>query len=118
MEVAKQVERYGEDLSLFCRVENCCPESAGWIKWTSENEFSTIFIDVKHLIVNESSKYDGGTNERGFFLDIRKITRQDLNMKYSCTYGFEKSEKQLLLNTDVFFGEYDALSNAFLINNS
>lgn len=101
--------KYGEDLSLYCKVKNCCLESAGWIQWTSENEFTTIFIDVKDITVAGSSKYNGKINENGFFLVMRNITREDLNVYYSCTYGFQVSEKKILLETDAIFGEYWAL---------
>ncbi|XP_052083520.1 uncharacterized protein LOC127720810 [Mytilus californianus] len=103
--VAKKVWKYGEDLSLYCQVENCCLDSSGWIKWTSKNEFSTIFIDVKDLTVAGSSKYNGKINENGFFLVLRNITREDFNVYYSCTYGFHVSKKKILLETDAFFAK-------------
>lgn len=98
--------QYGEDLRLFCQVEDCCRQSAGWGKWTPNNKLNTIFIDVKSLQKDEKSKYFGGTSESGFFLVIRNITRDDLGIAYSCTYGFEVSEKKILLKSDVFIGEY------------
>lgn len=101
----KKVTKYGEDLSLSCQVENCCPESAGWGKWTPKNELVTIFIDVKDLNVDNISKYDGAIVNTGFSLVIRNLTRDDLNLTYSCTYGFLVSKKKMLLKTDAFHGE-------------
>ncbi|XP_071147845.1 uncharacterized protein [Mytilus edulis] len=103
-EVKKKVFHYGEDLSLSCCVHNCCQEAAGWGKWTN-NELTTIFIDVKYLHVDNNSKYDGGINETEFLLVIRNITEFDLNINYSCTYGFKIGHKKMLLETDVFFEE-------------
>lgn len=98
--------QYGEDLRLSCQVENCCIKSVGWVKWTSDDEFDTIFIDVRDLGDEESLKYSGGTDERGFFLIIRNITRNDLNISYSCSYGFTFSKGKVLMEKDVFFGQY------------
>ncbi|VDI83794.1 Hypothetical predicted protein [Mytilus galloprovincialis] len=100
--VVQKVMKYGEDLSLSCKVENCCLGSAGWGKWTPQNEFITIFIDVKDLNVDNSSKYDGAIDKTGFSLVIRNITRDDLNSTYSCTYGFLVSKKKMLTKTDAF----------------
>lgn len=104
--VVQKVRKYGEDLSLSCHVENCCQESAGWGKWTPKNEFITIFIDVKDLNVDNSSKYDGAIDKTGFSLDIRNLTRDDLNLTYSCTYGFLVSKKKMLTKTDAFLENY------------
>ncbi|CAC5383960.1 unnamed protein product [Mytilus coruscus] len=97
-----KVLQYGDDLSLFCPVDNCCLESAGWGKWTSKDELTTIFIDVKDLDSNDTSKYAGGTYSNGFSLLIRNFSREDLNIAYSCTYGFQVSQKKILLWTDAF----------------
>lgn len=104
-EIEKKILHYGEGLYLFCQVENCCQQSAGWGKWTSNNELATIFIDVKILQTDECSKYYGGTNNTGFFLLIRNITSDDLNIAYSCTYGFQVGKKKILLETDAFIAK-------------
>lgn len=100
--IENKILQFGKDLSLSCQVENCCPESAGWGKWTSKNEFITIFINVKDLNVDKSLKYGGRTNNRGFSLVIHNVTRDDFNIAYSCTYGFLVSKKKMLLTTDAF----------------
>lgn len=101
----EKVTKYGEDLSLACQVENCCTKSAGWGKWTPKNELITILIDVKDLNVDNISKYDGAIVKTGFSLVIRNLTKDDLNLTYSCTYGFLVSKKKMLLKTDAFHGE-------------
>lgn len=98
--------QYGDDLSLVCHVDNCCLDSAGWGKWTTKNELNTIFIDVTDLDSNDNSKYAGGTHLNGFSLLIRNVSSDDLNIAYSCTYGFLVSKKKLLLRTDAFRCEY------------
>lgn len=103
--IEKQVSQYGDDLSLFCPVKTCCPESAGWVKWTSEDDYTTLFIDVKNPDVNKGSKYNGETNKTGIFLIIRNVTRDDLNISYSCTYGFQVGTKKVLLDSDAFFDQ-------------
>ncbi|XP_063408707.1 uncharacterized protein LOC134692187 [Mytilus trossulus] len=101
--VVKKALQFGDDLHLFCQVKNCCQKSAGWGKWTSDDHLITIFIDVKNLHNDGSLKYSGGTNKTGFFLRIRNITQGDLNISYSCTYGFQVSRKKNLLMEDALF---------------
>lgn len=110
-EVEQKIYQYNEDISLFCQVENCCPEWAGWWKRISKTEITTIFIDVRNQSVDESSKYDGGTKKGGFFLVIRNVTRHDLNMAYVCTYGFQVSKEKMLMETNAFFDEHGEYVN-------
>lgn len=93
-------------------MKNCCKKSAGWGKWSSDDQFNTIFIDVRDLHKEESLKYGGGTGETGFSLTIRNITEDDLNIPYSCTYGFVVSKKQMLLREDAVIGKYGFLSTS------
>lgn len=102
--IEKKALQYGADLRLSCQVKNCCKKSAGWGKWTYNGQFDTIFIDVKDFHNEEGLKYGGGTDESGFFLIIRNITKDDLNIPYSCTYGFLVSKKKMLWKKDAFFG--------------
>ncbi|XP_076085358.1 uncharacterized protein LOC143056160 [Mytilus galloprovincialis] len=101
--IGKKVSQYGDDLSLFCPVNKCCPESAGWVKWTSEDDYTTLFIDVKDLDDRAGPKYNGETNRTGIILIIRNVTRDDLNTSYSCTYGFQVGIKKILLDSDAFY---------------
>lgn len=107
--IEKKALKYGEDLRLYCQVEKCCTKSAGWGKWTSDDKFNTIFIDVKDFLNDGSSKYGGGIEKTGWFLIIRNITKNDLNTSYSCTYGFQVSKKKMLLEEDAFSGKYSLL---------
>lgn len=106
--------QYGDDLSLFCQVDNCCLEEAGWGKWTHKNELVTIFIDMRDIDAAESSKYAGETNMSGFSLVIRNLSREDLNIAYSCTYGFHVSQKKILYGIDAFRCEYRSSIISFL----
>lgn len=102
--IEKKALQYGSDLRLYCHVENCCTKSAGWGKWTPDDQFQTIFIDVKRLREEKNLKYGGGTDATGFFLIINNVTKEDLNVSYSCTYGFLVSKKKMLLDKNAFIG--------------
>lgn len=98
-------------------MENCCTKSAGWGKWTSDDQFNTIFIDVKDFHNDGSLKYGGGTDKKGWFLIIRNITKHDFNISYSCTYGFQVSKKKMLLKKDAFSGKHGKYSLLFTFQN-
>lgn len=91
-------------MTLFCLVDDCCIETAGWIKF--DPGYNTIYLDVRESKINTSTneKYTATTNSSGFSLVIKKVQKEDFNINYSCSYGFEKSPKKLLLQSDVFKG--------------
>lgn len=107
--VDKKLSQNGKDLFLSCQVKHCCQKPAGWIKWTSDNESTTLFIDVKDLLDDKVSKYHGGINDRGFFLVVRNVSKEDIIMPYSCTYGFLISNKKMLLKADLSYSKLIAL---------
>ncbi|CAG2241543.1 unnamed protein product [Mytilus edulis] len=43
--VIGKVTEYGQNVTLFCNVSNCCPKDSGWDMWTPQQR--TLFIDVK-----------------------------------------------------------------------
>lgn len=86
----------------MCHVSNCCPDDSGWDLWIPEQR--TLFIDVKTGRPNK--KYDGKTFNDGYTLIIQNLTKEDLNVSYSCLYGVTIGERKLLLKEDVFKGEY------------
>lgn len=98
--VLQKVSKYGEDLTLLCVVGGCCSKQAGWAKWSPQ--FSTIFIDVKNLEVSPSFKYDGQVHRDGFTLVIRQFNKTDLDIPYSCSYGYDVSTKKILIKESVF----------------
>lgn len=96
------VTDYGQNVTLFCNVSNCCAEGSGWIRWTSENQ--TLFIDVKTGGTNTG--FDRKVLKDGYTLVIQNLTKQDLNVSYSCVYGVTLSERKFLLAENVFTCEY------------
>ncbi|VDI10685.1 Hypothetical predicted protein [Mytilus galloprovincialis] len=96
--VVRKVTDYGQNVTLFCNVSNCCPKYSGWDMWTPKQR--TLFIDVKTGRGNK--KYDGKVTKDGYTLVIQNLTKQDLNVSYSCLYGVTFGERKLLLEEDVF----------------
>lgn len=96
--VVGKVTDYGQNVTLFCHVPNCCPKDAGWDRWTPHQR--TLFIDVKTGRSNK--KYDGKVEKDGYTLIIQNLTKQDLNVSYSCLYGVTLGERKFLLEEDVF----------------
>jgi hypothetical protein len=96
--VTEKVSSYGQSLTLFCSVDNCCNKTAGW-----RNESMTIFIDIKKYPDDPNLKYGRTYNESGFGLIIRNLSETDVNKTYECTYEFQiSSTHQYLLQEDVF----------------
>ncbi|CAC5403164.1 unnamed protein product [Mytilus coruscus] len=102
--VNEKVPGYGADLTLFCFVDDCCSKAAGWIKWNPD--YKTIYLDVRNSRGTASSKdkYAATTNNTGFFLVIKNLQEDDLDIRYSCSYGFKNSLDKLLHNSEVFKG--------------
>ncbi|XP_071181256.1 uncharacterized protein [Mytilus edulis] len=96
--VVGKVTDYGQNVTLFCNVPNCCPKDAGWDRWTPHQR--TLFIDVKTGRSNK--KYDGKVEKDGYTLVIQNLTKNDLNVSYSCLYGVTLGEQKYLLEEDVF----------------
>ena len=83
--VTEKVSNYGQSLTLFCSVDNCCNEPAGWSK-----ESTAIFIDLKKYPNDPNLKYGGTYNESGFGLIIHNLSETDMNKTYECIYEFRR----------------------------
>jgi hypothetical protein len=79
---------------LFCPVGNCCSEPPGWFVG-----HETIILDVRTF---SNERYHGTNDTDGFGVVIRNLSEADLNVTYSCIYGFNKSTPKYLLHGDVF----------------
>ena len=66
--VTEKVSCYGQSLTLFCSVNDCCNEKAGW-----GSESKAIFIDMKEYPDDPNLKYGRTYNESGFGLIIRNL---------------------------------------------
>lgn len=100
--VLKKATDYGQNVTLFCNVGYCCPDDAGWDRWTPVQR--TIYIDVKTGHPNK--KYDGKVLKDGYTLIIQNLTKDDLNVSYSCLYGVTFSTRKYLQEEDVFICKY------------
>ncbi|VDH93527.1 Hypothetical predicted protein, partial [Mytilus galloprovincialis] len=99
--VNEKVSSYGDHLTLFCVIDDCCTKAAGWIKFVPD--YKTIYLDVRDSKnYTSKEKYDATTNSTGFSLVIKKIQKEDINIKYSCLYGFVRSREKYLLQSDAF----------------
>ena len=104
MTVNGGISEYGQELTLFCRVENCCNKSTGWVKL--EPELNTIFIDSRKITPTNTSKYGSSITPDGFTLVIRNLTTDDLNKKYSCSHGFQRSLEIFISEENIFKSRY------------
>ncbi|VDI74667.1 Hypothetical predicted protein, partial [Mytilus galloprovincialis] len=105
--VTGKVTDFGQNVTLFCHVPNCCPKDAGWDRWTPVQQ--TLFIDVKTGRPNK--KYDGKVFKDGYTLVIQNLTKEDLNVSYSCIYDVTFGQSQFLLEEDVFTDKSDMTPN-------
>jgi hypothetical protein len=81
--VKEKVTDYGQDLTLFCPVGNCCSEPPGWFVGPE-----TIILDVRTFSNDPKVRYHGTYDTDGFGVVIRNLSEADLNVTYSCIYGF------------------------------
>ena len=95
--VKEKATAYGQNLILFCPVENCCSEPAGWSVGPK-----SIIMDVKTFSNDPKVKYHGTYNKDGFGVVIRNLSEADLNVIYRCVYGRDQSTPKYLLHGDVF----------------
>ncbi|XP_076111492.1 uncharacterized protein LOC143079785 isoform X2 [Mytilus galloprovincialis] len=94
------VTDYGQNLTLFCKVDNCCIKDSGWVQWNYDSiDFRTLIIDVTGF---RNEKYSGKKRQDGFTLVISRLNETDLNRNYSCTYGGKTGAKKLLLKEEAF----------------
>jgi hypothetical protein len=97
--VKEKVTAYGQNLILFCRIDNCCSEPAGWSVGPK-----LIILDVKTFSNDPKVKYRGIYYKDGHGVVIHSLSEADLNVTYCCIYGFDQSTPKYLLHDDVFRG--------------
>ncbi|XP_071173688.1 uncharacterized protein [Mytilus edulis] len=96
-EVQKPISEYGEDLELFCIADNYNKSSETSKRWYQGQTLLT-FNDASEDI----TKYNASLYSNGFKLIIKNLTKNDVNITYMCSDGFDKSENLPLLAKDVF----------------
>ncbi|XP_076111490.1 uncharacterized protein LOC143079783 [Mytilus galloprovincialis] len=98
--VTHKVSSFGQNLTLFCAVDDCCTTFPGWILWNYDGRnYETLVIDLRSF---KSSKYAGNLRKNGFTLVLKNLTESDMNRNYSCTYGGIEGEKKLLVIEESF----------------
>ena len=112
MRVLQKISQYGEDLTLFCPVEKCCYNTAGWEIW--DPLLRTIFDDVRNVSLSKDFKYTAAVKNDGYNLTIRHIEPQDINKTYSCLYGVTRSEKIILTEENVFKSKFELNKELYL----
>lgn len=100
--VVQKIDKYGEEAALFCQVDDCCDEQAGWTKEYHQYHYETIYVDVINIKYNATSKYDGRPGHNGFYLFIRNVSEEDLKLSYTCSYGFDRGIPKILQKSLVF----------------
>ncbi|CAG2230039.1 unnamed protein product [Mytilus edulis] len=59
--VNERVSGYGEHLTLFCLIDDCCTQEAGWVKY--DPDYETIYLDVRNSkYYTSTEKYAATTN--------------------------------------------------------
>ncbi|CAC5389203.1 HMCN [Mytilus coruscus] len=98
--VEDKVSSFGQNLTLFCAVDDCCSAFSGWVLWNYDGrDYRPLAIDLRNF---RSSKYAGDLRKDGFTLVLKHLTETDMNRNYSCTYGSIVSEKKLLVIEEAF----------------
>ncbi|CAG2249519.1 unnamed protein product [Mytilus edulis] len=87
--VDQKVSSYRHDLTLFCNVGTCCEYQFRWSKWKSKSQFSPPYING-----DKDYKYDEKQNRSGFFLTIRNLREDDLNIEYSYIQYIDENNHQ------------------------
>ncbi|XP_052060944.1 titin-like isoform X2 [Mytilus californianus] len=112
--VEDKVLSFGQNLTLFCAVDDCCSEFPGWVLWNYDGkDYRTIVIDLRSF---KSSKYAGDLRKNGFTLVLKHLTETDMNRNYSCTYGSIVGEKKLLVIEEAFKPRPTVTKSAILTN--
>ncbi|CAG2207111.1 BIRC2_3 [Mytilus edulis] len=96
-EVEKQISEYGEDLELICIADNYNMSSQTSKRWYQGQTLLT-FNDASE----DNTKYNASLYSNGFKLIIKNLTKNDVNITYMCSDGFDKSENLPLRIEDVF----------------
>ncbi|XP_052079773.1 uncharacterized protein LOC127717934 isoform X2 [Mytilus californianus] len=92
---------FGTNFRLKCIISevSCC--STFTRKWTKGDNYHLIVINS---LSSNTSKYKEDLNvaTKTSILTIRNLTKEDVNIPYECTYGFDTDSKLLSLNSTDF----------------
>lgn len=104
--ISEKVTHYGQTVTLRCLSNSCnienCKYRAGWDRYDPDRMLT--FVVTMNQTVPATNKYFGQFVEDGFTLEIRNLSKRDINISYECSVGFNKSEAKYLTEQDVFKG--------------
>ncbi|XP_063442413.1 uncharacterized protein LOC134722721 [Mytilus trossulus] len=98
--VTQKVSSFGQNLTIFCAVDDCCAKFSGWVRWNYDGRYyEPLVIDLRSF---KSPKYAGNLRKNGFTVVLKNLTGSDMNRNYSCTYGSIVGEMKLLVTEESF----------------
>ena len=92
--------KLGQDLTLFCKVDNCTVN--GTKRWHGGSDKKPLMSNSG--ISTDKTKYNTSIVENGFILTILNLTVKDLNVSYTCSCKFDL-DKHILYIEDVYKGK-------------
>lgn len=98
---------FGQDVKLFCNassIGDCCKTKSR--RWNGGPEQVTLTLNE----ISSSSKYTSTMVVDGFTLVIRDFSEKDINILYTCSYGFQHYEHILSINNS--FEKYPTILHA------
>ena len=92
--------KLGQSLTLFCKVDNFTVDET--IRWYGGPDNKPLMSGSG--ISTDKAKYHTAIEKNGFILTILNLTVKDLNVSYTCSYGFDL-EKHILYIEDIYKGK-------------
>ena len=92
--------KLGQDLTLFCKVDNCTVNEKRIWRGGPDNKV----LMVNSGISTDKTKYNTAIEKHGFILTILNLTVEDLNVSYTCSCGFDLN-KHILYIKDIYKGK-------------
>lgn len=105
--VQQKVNSYGQNLKLFCKVDNCCVANMTK-RWFGGPEQKPLWLSSNKDSVekSENAKYIFTIEKNGFGLVIKNVTVEDMNVTYKCYYNFEE-DSEMLYSYNAFSDEQE-----------
>ena len=92
--------KLGQDLTLFCKVDNCTVHETK--RWYGGPDNKVLMVN--NGISTDKAKYNTAIVKNGFILTILNLTVKDLKVSYMCSCGLD-FDKHILYIKDVKKGK-------------
>ena len=104
--VLKKATDYGQTITLICEIEDDFQSNIGyWDRYYDYRTYARLLYSVKkNENISSHYKYGGEFVKGGFTLEIKNLSRGDLNSSYECTTLSNRSKSKELSEKDVFTG--------------